>query len=109
MDVHVPWPLTDQLRRRDLSVMTAQEDEATRFQDDEWLARAREIGRVLFTQDIRFRVLAEEWQRTGRPFSGLVFGHPLRGTIGKYVFDIELIAKATDPEDWENQIEQLPL
>jgi hypothetical protein len=67
------------------------------------------LGRLLFTQDIRFAARAEQWQREGRPFAGLFFGHPLRGTIGQFVRDLELIAKASEPADWLNVVERLPL
>ncbi len=107
MDVHVPKALTEQLRRQSVDVITAQEDGQAESPDDELLKRSSELGRVLFTQDIRFRALAEDWQRSARPFGGLIFGHQLRGTIGQYV--LELIAKATDPEEWEGHVEQLPL
>ena len=108
MDVHVPWPITDQLRRRSVDVLTAQEDAANELEDAELLMRSEGLGRVLFTQDIRFKAMAEDWQRQERPFAGLIFGHQLRGTIGQYVNDLELIAKATDPEDWLGMIELLP-
>ena len=109
MDVHVPRAHTEQLRRRFVDVLTAQEDGTTELSDEELLRRSSELGRVLFTQDIRFRALAEEWQRDVKPFSGLIFGHQLRGTIGQYVRDLELIAKATVLEDWEDQVIQIPL
>lgn len=108
MDVHVPWPVTEQLRRRAVDVLTAQEDGAILLSDEQLLARAAELGRLLFTQDIRFKARAEDWQRNGRPFAGLAFGHQLRGTIGQYVADLELIAKATEPDEWWNRIEHLP-
>jgi hypothetical protein len=62
----------------------------------------------VFTQDIRFKAMAEDWQRQGRPFHGLVFGHQRGATIGKYVADLELIAKATEPAEWLDVTEQLP-
>lgn len=98
LDVHVPAAIAAQLRTRGVNVITAQEDAAMEFEDA-----------ALFTQDIRFKALAENWQRAGRPFSGLIFGHQLHGTIGQYVRDLELIAKATDFTDWQSQVEQLPL
>lgn len=52
----------------------------------------------MVTQDIRFRVLAEEWQRAGRMFAGLVFAHQRYVSFGQMIFDLELIAKATDME-----------
>ena len=51
---------------------------------------------------------AEEWQRDGRPFAGLLFGHQLRGTIGQYVEDLELVARASEADEWMNRIEYLP-
>ena len=108
MDVHVPWPITDRLRRRGIDVLTAIENRAEELSDQDLLQRANELGRVVFTQDIRFKALAESWQRQGRSFVGLVFGHQLRGSIGQYVKDLELIARASGPEEWKNTIAYLP-
>ena len=109
MDVHVPWPITEQLRLRGVDVLTAQDDDTETLPDDELLERSTELERVIFTQDIRFKAMGEKWQHDGRTFGGLVFGHQLHGTIGKYVMDLELIAKSTDPDPWHNTIEHLPL
>ena len=108
MDVHVPQAITDQLRRRGVDVLTAIEDGWAEREDHELLDHTRELGRVIFTQDIRFRALAEDWQRQGRPFAGLLFGHQLGGTIGQFVKDLELIAQASEPDEWLNRIEYLP-
>ena len=81
MDVHVPQQIIDQLRRCDVDVVTAIDDGYDRNEDDKLLEHAREIPRLLFTQDIRFKALAENWQRQNRAFSGLLFGHQLTGTI----------------------------
>ena len=108
-DVHVPAAIAAQLRRRGVDVLTAQEDETTELKDHELLARSTALGRLLFTQDIRFKAMAESWQRDGRAFTGLVFGHQLHGSIGQYVRDLEIIAKATESTDWPSQVEQLPL
>src|SRR5262249_8429126 len=97
---HVHSAVTEQLRRRGVDVVTAQEDDSAALPDDELLARASTLGRVLFTCDIRFKALAEDWQRLARPFVGLVWGHPMRLTIGQMVVDLELIAKATEPMEW---------
>ena len=88
MDVHVPQAITDQLRRRQIDVLTAIEDSTDRLPDDDLLQRAAALGRVIFTQDVRFMALAEQWQRAGREFAGLLFGHQLRGTIGQFVQDL---------------------
>ncbi|NEQ68392.1 MAG: hypothetical protein F6K21_23400 [Symploca sp. SIO2D2] len=108
MDVHIPQAITDQLRRRGVDVLTAFDDEAQEFPDNRLLFRATQLNRVLFTQDIRFRVLAETWQVEGKQFSGLIFGHQLGGTIGQFVRDLELIAKASEPDEWMNTVEYIP-
>ena len=108
MDVHVPQAITEQLRRRGIDVLTAFEDGTEQLPDDQLLLRVTELKRILFTQDIRFRVLAETWQLTGKPFSGLIFGHQLGGTIGQFVKDLELIAKASEPDLWFNTVEYIP-
>jgi hypothetical protein len=107
-DVHVPQAIAEQLRRRGVDVLTAQEDNANESLDEELLERCRTLGRVVFTQDIRFKARAENWQRQNRGFAGLIFGHQQRGTLGQYVNDLEIIAKASDLSDWESQVVHLP-
>ena len=108
MDVHVPQAITELLRRRGIDVLTAFDDGTQQLPDDRLLVRVTELKRVLFTQDIRFRVLAETWQTEGKNFSGLIFGHQLGGTIGQFVKDLELIAKASEPDEWVNSVEYIP-
>lgn len=108
LDVHVPRAVAEQLRRRGVDVVTAIEDGRDELSDEDLLDRASSLGRVLFTQDIRFKAMAEDWQRQGRPFVGLSFGHQRGATIGKYISDLEIIAQATDPVDWVGAIEHLP-
>ncbi|MBE7385579.1 MAG: DUF5615 family PIN-like protein [Leptolyngbya sp. SIO1E4] len=108
MDVHIPQAITEQLRRRGIDVLTAIEDGSGELPDDQLLERATLLKRVLFTQDIRFKALAESWQRQGKPFGGLIFGHQLGGTIGQFVKDLELIAQGSTQDEWLNAIEHLP-
>ena len=109
MDVHVPQSITDQLRRRGVDVLTAIEDGARKLPDDELLERARELGRVVFTQDVRFKALAEDRQRQEQPFAGLIFGRQRGVTIGQFVKDLELIARASEPDEWSSVVQYLPL
>jgi hypothetical protein len=108
-DVHVPGPVIWQLRQRGVDITAATEEGHERLEDAALLALATEQGRVMVTQDIRFRVLAEDWQREGRHFAGLAFAHQRRVSFGEMISDLELIAKATDPAFWRNRVEQLPL
>jgi Domain of unknown function (DUF5615) len=52
MDVHIPQSITIQLRRRNIDVLTAQEDNTIALPDEQLLERSTELRRVLFTQDI---------------------------------------------------------
>ena len=108
MDVHVPQAITEQLRRREVDVLTAIDDGRAEADDATVLLRASQLGRPTFTQDIRFRALAVRWQREGRHFAGLLFGHQLGGTIGQYVKDLEVIARASEPAEWIGVVEYLP-
>ena len=76
--------------------------------DDRLLDRAGELGRVLFSQDDELAE-AELRQREGRDFAGVIYAHQLAITIGQCVRDLEIIAKAAEPEDLRNRVEFLPL
>lgn len=108
-DVHVPLAVAEQLKRRGIDVLTAQDDNSARLLDHELLSRAGELGRTVVTSDVRFRVLAGSWQQNERAFCGLVFAHPMHVTIGRMVLDLEIIAKTLSPEEMRNQVIHLPL
>lgn len=109
MDVHVPQAVAEQLRRRGVDVLTAIEDGRADLTDEMLLDRAAELGRLIVTFDVRFKAMAEGWQGTGRRFIGLAYAHPLRTSIGQLVQDLDLIAQATDRDDWQSTVEHLPL
>jgi hypothetical protein len=52
---------------------------------------------------------AKRRQTKGIPFSGVIYAHQLRVTIGICVRDLELIARVADSQDLENRVEFLPL
>jgi hypothetical protein len=109
LDVHVPQAIAEQLERRGVDVLTALQDGTTLCPDDELLDRSTQLHRVLVTFDVRFKVMAEDWQRKGRRFGGLIYAHPLHTSIGQLVKDLELFCKATAVDEWVNAIERLPL
>jgi len=109
MDVHIRRAVTSALRLRSIDVLTAQADGAAELNDDRLLQRATELGRVLVSQD-------EDLLREGarrliehKDFSGIIYAHQLRVTIGRMVEDLELIARATSKDEWCGKIEYLPL
>ncbi|MBI3660069.1 DUF5615 family PIN-like protein [Candidatus Acetothermia bacterium] len=109
MDVHIPQSITLGLRMRAVDVLTAQEDGAETFSDAELLDRAAELDRVLCTFDDDLLTEAAQRQKKNKGFKGVIYAHPLRITIGQYLQDLELIAKASEPEDLDNRVEFLPL
>ncbi len=109
MDVHVNAAITAGLRRREIDVLTAQEDGTTRFEDTALLDRATELEHVLFSQDDDFLAIARQRQSQGTIFAGLIYGHQLAATVGKYVLDLEVLCTVLEPEDMVNRIEYLPL
>lgn len=109
MDENVHRAITGGLRLRGVEALTVQEDERSGASDPEILARATELGRPLFSQDDDLLAEACSRQTSGIPFPGLIYAHQLHVTIGDCIRDLELIAKAAEPEDLENHVEFLPL
>jgi predicted nuclease of predicted toxin-antitoxin system len=109
MDVHIPRSITVGLRSRGVDVLTAQEDGADTLSDQELLSRATELKRVLFTFDDDLLAEAVERQRSNRPFSGVIFAHPMNISVGRIIHDLQIIAEIGDLEDMQNRTEFLPL
>src|SRR3954464_2650524 len=109
MDVHVRRAVTIALRLRSIDVLTAQEDGSSELPDDALLQRATELDRILVSQDEDLLREGAEWLRDRKDFSGIIYAHQLRITVGQMVDDLELIANATSPHEWRGKIEYLPL
>ena len=92
-----------------MDVLTALEDGAHERDDPALLDRADELGRVLFTQDDDLLAEAARRQRAGEAFAGVIYVHQLRVPIGSCIRDLELVAKAGEPEDLIQQVLFLPL
>jgi predicted nuclease of predicted toxin-antitoxin system len=77
MDHHVHQAITNGLKERGVDVLTAFEDASSELADVALLARATELGRVLFTQDKDFLTIARVHQSSGVRFTGIIFlkGH----------------------------------
>ena len=108
-DQHVPKAIAVGVRERGVDVLTADEDGKADWEDVLLLQQATELGRVTFTQDSDFLVLAAAWQTGRRDFAGLVYAHQLRVTIGGAIKDIVLIASLMRLEEMRNRVEFLPL
>jgi hypothetical protein len=73
------------------------------------LDRATELGRPLFSEDEDLLAEATQRQRSGRHFSGVIYGHQIDLTIGPAIRDLELLAQAGGAEDFADRVEYLPL
>lgn len=109
MDEHVKSAVTQGLRLRSVTVLTAQADGSDQFSDPDLLDRATALGYVLFTQDEDFLAEAARRQAAGIPFAGVIFAAQQRVTAGQCVNELELLAKVYDPPDMVNQLVYLPL
>ena len=109
MNQHVPRAITVGLRLRGVDVLTAFEDGASERTDPELLDRASELERVLFTLDDDLLAEAARRQKEGSAFPGVIYAHQLRVSIGTCIRDLEIIAKAADPQDLINSVHFLLL
>ena len=109
MDVHVRRAVTNGLRLRGVDVLTAQEDGARELDDPALLDRAAALGRILFTQDDDLLREAAKRTQSREAFAGIIYAHQLNIAVGQCVDELELIAKATEPDEWANRLLYLPL
>src|SRR5687768_6261398 len=109
MDEHVPGPITDGLRTRRVDVLTVQEDGMAGAHDEAIVARATALGRVVFTRDEDFLAIASDLQARGGTFSGVIYAHQLRLSIGDCIRELGLIDAASESGEYANRVEYLPL
>src|ERR1022692_2097030 len=95
-----PRAVTTALRLRSIDVLRAQEDGSAKLDDDLLLQRATELGRILVSQDEDLLREGARRLREGEEFSGIVYAHQLRVTVGQMVEDLELISAATSGGEW---------
>ena len=106
---NVPNAILEGLRLRGVEVLSAYEDGAHRLPDPELLDRATQLGRVLFSMDRDLLIEAARRQRTGEGFAGVVYAHQQSCPIGRCIDDLEILAKATEPDDFHGLLQYLPL
>lgn len=102
--------ITRALRVKGVDVLTAKEDGTAQFEDGLLLDRAGTLGRARFSsRDEDFFAEADGRQRQGESFTGVIYGHQSRLSIGQCIADLELIAKACEPSEHANRVWHLPL
>lgn len=109
MDEHVPGPITRGLRARGVNVLTVQEDGYGSAPDPDVLDRAGVLDRVVFTRDRDFLIEAARRQAVAAHFAGVIYCHQLAMSFGECVRELELIAKASDAEEYRDRVTHIPL
>jgi hypothetical protein len=109
MDEHIHRAITSGLRLRGIDVLTVQEDGYGGYPDPIILDRAAELKRLLFSQDQDFLVEANRRQSQNIHFSGVVFARQSIVSIGQCINDLEIIGQLGNLEEFENQVQFLPL
>jgi hypothetical protein len=109
MAVHIPLVITEGRRRRNIDVITSQEDGTGETDDEPLLDRATALGRLLFTQDKGFLRIASHRQVAGIPFAGILFAHKQGASLGRIIEDLELVATCGEPGEFANRVTYLPL
>jgi predicted nuclease of predicted toxin-antitoxin system len=108
-DHNIPRAIASGLRTRGVNLVTAMEDGMDRAADPAVLDRATELGRALFSMDQDMLVEAARRQGVGLPFAGVIFAGMTDVSIGTCVHDLEIIAKAGEPDDLRSCVLFLPL
>jgi hypothetical protein len=99
-----------QLRRRNVELVTTNDDGTSETEDADLLDRATSLGRVLVTSDRHLLIEASRRQRANIPFAGVIYCHQrYQAAIGPCVDELELIAQASDPSELANKVWHLPL
>jgi hypothetical protein len=79
------------------------------MEDPRLLDRAGELGRVLFSQDEDLLIEAARRQREGIHFAGVIYTPQLELSVGQFIEELEILAKAGLPTDFVNRVQYLPM
>ena len=109
IDHHVHAGIVRGLRTRGINCLTAREDSAQQLDDEDLLARATLLARIMFSQDHDMPAIGSAWIASGREFAGIVHAPQLGITVGQAIRDLELIAQVMSPEEMKNTILWIPL
>lgn len=107
-DQHMARSIARGLRRREIDVLTTQDEGTEESDDDNLFSRAVELNRIMVTEDSDYMGIANRWLAEGRQFPGLVkVTDP--GDIGRIIEDLQIIAVCYSAEEMVNRIVHVPL
>lgn len=103
LDEHVSTAVAMGLRRRGVDVTTTHDAGLGGATDPVQLAYANSQGRVVFSEDADFLILAH----LGLEHSGIVYCQQNSRTIGEIIHGLELVWEVCEPDEMHNHIEFL--
>jgi len=101
LDEHVPHAVADGLRRLGIDATTTAEASLLGAEDAGQIAYGLAQGRIIFTEDDDFLVLAT----AGVLHAGLAYCHQNTRSIGQIIATLELIWQVYEPEEMKNRVE----
>lgn len=101
LDEHIPRAIADGLRRLAIDVTTTADARLLGSDDAAQIAYGLADGRVIFTQDDDFLVLAA----AGNQHAGLVYCRQQTRSIGQIIRALELIWLVCEPDEMTNRVE----
>jgi hypothetical protein len=105
-DEHVKSAIVEGLRQRGMDVVTAQERNQCRTDDEALLKTATAEARLLLTNDTDFLRIHAEWNSAQWEHAGIVFW-PQELPVGAAISQIVQYALATNPNDAANVVKYL--
>jgi len=103
LDENLSPRIAVQLRRRGIDAVTVHDLDVAGDTDENHLARATRLQRVLVTADVDFLVMAA----AGQQHLGIVFGEQTTHKIGDWVKALDLLCAVYAPEEMANHIEYI--
>ncbi len=99
-DEHIPKIIIKGLRARGVEILTCQEAGLRTASDEEHLAHAKQLGRVIFTYDADFLRLHAQ----GAEHHGIVYAAK-QESIGEQIRSLKLIVDVLDAEEMVGMVE----
>lgn len=103
LDENVPVIVARQLHARQIEAVTVRDLGMLGASDEAHLAKAKEMGRVLCTNDADYLRFAAE----GVSHAGIVFGQQDQHYIGEWVNFLTLVHAVYTPEEMVDRVEYL--
>lgn len=103
LDEHCPHAIAEGLRRHGIDVTTSTDAGLLRAPDEDHIAFSRSQGRVIFTEDDDYLMLAAR----GIPHAGITYCHQQTRSIGEVIDALVLIWEVCEPEELAGRVEYI--